>query len=122
MSRMSSHFAEVGRHALLEFNGEAVTHYPGGVVSAGASITALVDLAADAPVQSSDGERIVRRGMLSISTAVTVTVAERHSGRDTFLVRGLLWQAAGLGGRDAALQDVQIERHEPIATKAGRTK
>lgn len=123
MSRLSNHFAEVARPALLEHLGETVTHYPLGVVASAASVTALVDLAGDAQVDSDgEGERLIRRGRLEISAAVTVTYSERHNQRDSFLVRTQLWQAVGTGGTDGAIKTVLIERREPIATKAGRTK
>lgn len=101
---------------------ESITHYPLGVVAGGVAITAIVDLDDEQGEVVSDGqgERVVRRGRLEVSSALTIAANERHQGRDTFLIGSQLWQAVGIEGRDAAFLTVLIRREEPISTKQGR--
>lgn len=118
-------FADMGAAPLTDFHGETVTQYPLGVRTNGIPLSnVIVDLSEQGhqPIDTLDGVRWERRGKLTLSTAVSVTVDERAQQRDTFLVRGQIWIATGICSQDTALQIVVIERSEAVSTKRTRLR
>lgn len=125
MSDVDDLFAEIGSPALTEGMGETVTQYPLGVVANAVTLTGvIVDLSdqGSPPIDDEHGSRRVRRGRLTLAATVNVTVDERSQQRDTFLVRGQIWQAIAIPSQTLALQTVLIERTEAASTKRTRMR
>lgn len=89
---------------------EAVTRYPLGVTASGAATTAV--FFEDEPVKSEQGgEEVIRGGRLFLASSVTV------DPRDSWLIRSLVWQCAGVESADTGSKIVRVERSDRISTQ-----
>lgn len=90
--------------------GEAVTRYPLGNTGSGAAVSALFD--ETPPNRMTDhGERVDRTGKLQIDETVDV------DAKDTWLVRGEVWQVNAVESALAGLRTIHLQRADKVNTR-----
>lgn len=92
--------------------GQAITHYPAGVIANAAPVQGSLQIA-DAEKSDDKGRLIVTRGRLYIGDDVVVAESDR------WLVDGVTWNTEANGKPAAGLRIVQVVTAENISRTSG---
>lgn len=105
VSRFASIFAAAGRAALFANHGEDVTRYPLGVVGSADVMTGLFVESASSQ-DTSRGESNSRSGQLRVSSDETV------DPRDTWLIRGEVWETLSVSDDSSGVKRLSLRKNE----------